>query len=227
MAVVADDHLKIMLMHMDHDDGHGHSCATGPQTKEWRRILWIALIVNAVMFFVEIGAGLRSDSSSLLADALDFFGDATNYAISLLVVGAAFAWQTRAAFIKGFTLVFFGLWIILNTARHAYVGTVPEAHIMGVIGFVALMANVSVAILLYKFRDGDANMRSVWLCTRNDAIGNVAVLFAAAGVFGTTTGYPDFVVAAILSSLSVSAGWQTLRQALREHHDHKQPKIQP
>ncbi len=208
-------------MSHDHDDGHGHSTLSGPQTKQLRRILWIALAVNAVMFFVEIGAGVSAHSSSLLADALDFFGDAVNYGISLGVVGAAYAWQTRAAFLKGFTLVIFGIVILANALWNAYIGTVPEAPVMGVIGFLALASNVGVALLLYRFRNGDANMRSVWICTRNDAVGNLAVIAAAVGVFGTATGYPDFIVAAILASLSVSAGSQTLRQAFKEHADHK------
>ncbi len=208
-------------MHDHHDDGHGHGHPESATGKEWRRILWFALVVNAVMFVVEIAAGISAGSSSLQANALDFFGDATNYAISLWVVGMAVAWQTRAAFLKGASLVVFGFWIIGTTAWHFYVGTVPEVSTMGVIGFIALVANLVVAVTLYKFRNGDANMRSVWLCTRNDAVGNIAVLFAAVGVFGTATGYPDYIVAAILAYLSISAGWQTLRQALGEHRDHK------
>ncbi len=211
-------------MHIDHDhddDGHGHSTLAGPQAQEWKRILWIALIVNAAMFFVEIGAGFSADSSALLADALDFFGDASNYAISIAVLGSAFAWQTRAAFLKGLTLVVFGLVIIGHTAWSAYTGVVPEAPVMGLIGLLALLSNLGVAMLLYRFRNGDANMRSVWICTRNDAVGNMAVLAAALGVFGTSTGYPDFIVAAVLASLSISAGWQTLTHAKREDDDHK------
>lgn len=208
-------------MHMEHDDGHGHSVASSPITREWRRILWIALIVNVLMFFIEIGAGFSADSSALLADALDFFGDAVNYGISLGVMGAAFAWQTRAAFLKGFTMVVFGLCVLGNMAWNAYTGVVPEAPIMGLIGIMAFLANLGVAVLLYRYRNGDANMRSVWICTRNDAVGNLAVLAAAIGVFGTATGYPDFIVATILASLSISAGWQTLRHAYRENNEHK------
>lgn len=208
----------------DHDDGHGHSNPHSANSQAWRRILWFALVVNAAMFFVEMAAGISAGSSSLQANALDFFGDAANYAISLGVIGMAVVWQTRAAFLKGSTLVGLGLWVIGTTAWHLYIGTVPEVPTMGLIGFIALVANVVVAITLYRFRNGDANMRSVWLCTRNDAVGNLAVLLAAVGVFGTATGYPDYIVAAIMAYLSISAGWQTLRQASSEHRDHKAVK---
>lgn len=209
---------------MSHDDGHRHSDPSSANSREWRRTLWFALIVNAAMFVVEMVAGISAGSSSLQANALDFFGDAANYAISLSVVGMAAAWQTRAAFFKGATMFMFGLWILGTTARHIYVGTLPEAATMGVIGFVALVANLVVAVTLYRFRNGDANMKSVWLCTRNDSVGNIAVLLAAAGVFGTATGYPDYIVAAVLAYLSLSAGWQTLQHALSEHRDHRDQK---
>lgn len=205
----------------DHDDGHGHSSPDALQSRQWRRILWFALLVNALMFLVEAGGGISASSSALLADALDFFSDALNYGISLGVMGLAVAWQTRAAIFKGASLIGLGLLILGNVGWNFYLGTVPEAPVMGVIGILALVANVIVAVLLYRFRNGDANMRSVWICTRNDAVGNMAVLLAAVGVFGTATGYPDFIVATILATLSLSAGWQTLRQALQEDRDHK------
>lgn len=208
-------------MHMHHDDGHGHSNPADANSREWRRILWIALIVNAAMFFVEIGAGFSAESSSLLADAMDFFSDATNYAISLGVMGMAAAWQTRAAFFKGATLLILGLGVLGSVAWNMYLGTVPEAPVMGLIGAMALISNVGVAVLLYRFRNGDANMRAVWICTRNDAVGNTAVLLAALGVFGTATGYPDYIVAAILATLGISGGWQILKQAYREYKDHQ------
>jgi len=208
-----------------YDDGHGHNDPASANSREWRRILWFALAVNALMFVVELVAGITAGSSSLQANALDFFGDAVNYAISLSVVGMAVAWQTRAAFFKGITLVLLGLWVLGTTGWHFYVGTVPEVPTMGLIGFLGLIANVVVAVMLYRFRNGDANMKSVWLCTRNDAFGNLAVLGAAVGVFGTATGYPDFIVAAILAYLSISAGWQTLRQATKERQDHKMAKL--
>jgi Co/Zn/Cd efflux system component len=182
----------------------------------WRRTLWIALIVNAGFFFVEIAAGAAADSTSLQADALDFLGDAANYAISLGVAGMALAWRARAALAKGATLLILALWVLGSTVWHAWAGTLPTAEVMGAVGFAALVANGSIALMLYRYRGGDANMRSVWICSRNDAIGNLAVLAAAAGVFGTGTGWPDVIVAAIMGGLSLTGGLQIVRQALGE-----------
>jgi cation diffusion facilitator family transporter len=182
----------------------------------WRRALWIALIVNALMFAVELYAGAAADSHALKADALDFFGDAANYAISLLVAGLALAWRARAALLKGGTLVVLGAYVLGSAIWAALHGSSPEPQTMGIIGTLALVANLGVAILLFRFRSGDANMRSVWICSRNDAIGNIAVVAAAAGVFGTGTAYPDLIVAAILATLGLSGGWQIIRQARGE-----------
>lgn len=184
--------------------------------RRWRRTLWIALIVNASFFAAELAAGLASGSASLQADALDFFGDATNYAISLGVAGMAAHWRSRAAILKGATLVVFALWVLASTAWHASHGTLPRADVMGGIGIAALIANGGVALLLFRFRSGDANMRSVWICSRNDAIGNLAVLLAAFGVFGTGTGWPDAIVAALMGSLGLWGGWQIVDAGRRE-----------
>jgi Co/Zn/Cd efflux system component len=182
----------------------------------WRRALWIALAVNAAMFLGEIAAGLAAGSASLQADALDFLGDAANYAISLGVAGLALAWRARAALLKGATLLALGLWVLGSTAWHAIAGTLPSAPVMAGVAVAALAANGAVALLLYRFRVGDANMRSVWICSRNDAIGNAAVLLAAAGVFGSGTGWPDIIVAAVMAALGISGGWQIARQAVGE-----------
>jgi Co/Zn/Cd efflux system component len=182
----------------------------------WRRALWIALAVNAGMFLAEIVAGVAAGSASLQADALDFLGDAANYAISLSVAGMALAWRARAALLKGASLGLLGLWVIGSTGWHAYLGTLPKAEVMGVVGLLALLSNAGVALMLYRFRGGDANMRSVWICSRNDAIGNLAVLLAAAGVFGTGTGWPDLIVASIMAALGISGGLQIVRQASAE-----------
>jgi Co/Zn/Cd efflux system component len=179
----------------------------------WRRALWIALIVNAAMFAIEMAAGVAAESRALQADALDFFGDAANYAISLLVAGMALAWRARAALLKGTMLLAFGAWVLGSAAYAAATGTNPHAETMGLIGVAALAANVGVAVMLYRFRTGDANMRSVWICSRNDAIGNIAVVAAAVGVFGTGSAWPDLIVAAILAALGISGGWQIVRQA--------------
>jgi Co/Zn/Cd efflux system component len=198
------------------DDHHCPSEARPLDSPAWRRALWIALAVNAGMFLSEIVAGVAAGSASLQADALDFLGDAANYAISLGVAGMALAWRARAALLKGASLGLLGAWVLGSTAWHAYAGTLPQAEVMGVVGLLALLANAGVALLLYRYRGGDANMRSVWICSRNDAIGNVAVLMAAAGVFGTGTGWPDLVVASIMAALGISGGWQIVRQASAE-----------
>jgi Co/Zn/Cd efflux system component len=193
------------------------SCSTtAPDNPQWRGALWIALAVNAAMFLAEIVAGVAAGSASLQADAIDFLGDAANYAISLGVAGMALTWRARAALLKGWSLGLLGAAVLASTVWHAYAGTLPKAETMGIVGTIALLANAGVALMLYRFRTGDANMRSVWICSRNDAIGNVAVLAAAAGVFGTGTAWPDLVVAAIMAALGVSGGWQIVRHATAE-----------
>jgi Co/Zn/Cd efflux system component len=182
----------------------------------WTRTLWVSLVANAAMFIAEMGAGLAAGSSSLQADALDFFGDSANYAISLGVGGMALTWRARAALLKGVTLFALGLWVMGTTALHGYYGTLPKAEFMGIVGVIGLLTNGAVALLLYRFRVGDANMRSAWICSRYDVIGNVAVMLAAADVFGTGTGWPDIIVASIMATLSVSGGWQISRLALSE-----------
>ena len=182
----------------------------------WRRILWIALIVNAAMFLVEMVAGAAADSRALQADALDFLGDAANYALSLAVVGAALGWRARAALVKSLFMLGFAGWVF-GSAILAFVnGTTPDPATMGVVGALALAANVSVALLLYRYRTGDANMRSVWICSRNDAIGNVAVMLAAVGVFGTGSAWPDLIVASVMAALALTGGVQVFRQATAE-----------
>jgi Co/Zn/Cd efflux system component len=168
------------------------------------------------MFLVEIGAGLAAGSASLQADALDFLGDSANYAISLLVVGMALRYRASAALAKGATMGVFGLWVMGTVIWHALHGTLPSAFTMGTIGFAALAANAASFGLLWAFREGDANMRSAWICTRNDVLGNLAVLLAAVGVFGTGTGWPDVVVAAIMAGLAIQGASTVIRQSLGE-----------
>ncbi|HKY02641.1 MAG TPA: cation transporter [Burkholderiales bacterium] len=192
-------------------------CAPPPtQDRRFKRVLWIALVVNLGMFLVEIGGGIASDSTSLLADAADFFGDATNYAISLWVLPFGLAWRARAALIKGISMAVYGASVIAYALYNLFSQVVPEAMTMGAIGTLAFFANFGVAVLLYRFRSGDANMRSVWLCTRNDAIGNLAVIAAALGVFGTQTGWPDYIVAAIMATLALTASVSVIRRARAE-----------
>ena len=196
----------------------GSACSSSkpPVDRKYRRVLWVALIVNAAMFAIEIVAGTAADSVSLKADAMDFLSDAANYAVSLLVLGMALVARARAALLKGVSLGAIGVWVAWETAYNAVYATIPEAPIMGAVGFLALAANVGVAAMLYAWRQGDANMRSVWICSRNDAIGNVAVMLAALGVFGTGTGWPDLAVAAIMVYLSVTGATQIVRHSLGE-----------
>jgi Co/Zn/Cd efflux system component len=148
--------------------------------------------------------------------ALDFLGDAANYAISLSVAGMALARRARAAWIKGLSLFTLALWVLMSTLWKVWHATLPEPITMGVVGMLACCANVSVAALLFRHRQGDANRRSVWICSRNDAIGNLAVVAAAAGVFGTHSAWPDVIVAAIIALLGLSGGWHIMRQARAE-----------
>jgi Co/Zn/Cd efflux system component len=182
----------------------------------YRRALWIVLAINAGMFLVEIGAGLAAGSASLQADALDFLGDAANYGISLLVVGMALRYRAMAAFAKGVSMGAFGLWVIATVVWHAVQGTLPSAVMMGAVGFAALTANAISFGILWFHRMGDSNMRSAWICTRNDVLGNLAVLLAALGVFGTGTGWPDLVVAATMATLALQGASTVLRQSLGE-----------
>lgn len=198
-----------------------HCCAsacTPDATREprYRRVLWIALVVNALMFVIEIVGGMQASSTSVLADAVDFFGDAANYALSLFVLSLGALWRSRAALVKGVCMGAFGCFVLGRTAWSIAGGALPEPFTMGAIGLLALLANLGIAVLLYAYRMGDANMRSVWLCTRNDAIGNVAVLLAALGVFGTSSGWPDWLVAALMGLLALSASVSVIRAARAE-----------
>ncbi len=186
------------------------------QNPVFRKVLWIALLVNLLMFFVEIIASHIGDSMSLQADALDFFGDAANYAISLFVLGMALHLRARATVVKGLTMAVFGLWVIGAALYRVLVGSEPEPMIMGSIAVMALITNMSVAVMLYRFREGDSNMQSIWLCSRNDAIGNVAVLIAAVGVTASASRWPDLVVAIVIASLSLSAAYTVLKLAFQE-----------
>ena len=182
----------------------------------YRRILWLVLAINAIMFVVEVGAGLAAGSASLQADALDFLGDTANYALSLFVASMALRYRATAALIKGITMGAFGLWVVGTLLWHAVHGTLPSAFTMGAVGTVALVANAASFGLLWAYRSGDANMRSAWVCTRNDVLGNLAVLAAAVGVFGTGTGWPDILVAAIMAALAIQGAWIVITQSRTE-----------
>ena len=204
------------------------SCASSAgNSPRFRRVLWIAFAINGGMFAAEIVAGMLAGSAALQADALDFFADASNYAISLFVLSRSLKWRAGAAWIKGASMGLFGLWVLGTIIWHMAYGAVPHAPTMGVIGTLALLANLICLILLMAFRDGDANMRSVWICSRNDVIANMAVLLAALGVFGTGTGWPDFIVASLMAVLALQGAATILRDATSEWRNAERPSAVP
>jgi Co/Zn/Cd efflux system component len=205
-----------------------HCCPTPAKPvvdPRFRKVLWIALVLNAAMFVVELSASWASGSVSLLADSIDFFGDAANYALSLAVLGMALPVRSKAALLKAACMGAFGVFVLGKALWNLQAGLVPEPATMGVVGFAALAVNGGVAWMLYRYRTGDANMRSVWICTRNDALGNVAVMLAALGVFGTGSAWPDLVVAAVMATLALWGAATVLAHARSElrvsvAHDH-------
>ena len=199
-----------------HRHDHGQAASTVVTDGAYRRVFWLALVINAAMFAVELIVGVDAGSRSLLADAIDFLGDAANYGISLFVLGLALAWRAWSALLKGAAMIAFGLAIVGSTIPAALNGALPHVGAMGVVGAAALAANVSVALLLYRHRAGDSNRRAVWLCTRNDAIGNLAVLAAAGGVYLSDAAWPDLAVAGVMAGLAIVSGAQIVRLATRE-----------
>ena len=182
----------------------------------YRRALWAVIAINAAMFAVELVAGHAAGSKALQADALDFLGDTMTYALSLYVIGKPLSWRARAALLKGLSLAAMGLWVLGSTIYEVLVVGVPRAEVMGIVGLLALLANLASVVLLLRYRNGDANVRSVWLCSRNDAVGNVAVMAAAGAVWATGTGWPDLLVAAIMAALFLNSAGNIVRQALGE-----------
>jgi Co/Zn/Cd efflux system component len=193
-------------------------CAHSPAPVDprYRNALWVALFLNALMFVVELGASWTSGSVSLMADSIDFFGDAANYGISLVVLAMAAAVRSRAAVFKAATMGAFGVFVLGKALYNLQAGITPEPVTMGMVGFAALAVNAGVALMLYRFRTGDANMRSVWICSRNDAFGNVAVMLAALGVFGTGSAWPDLAVAGVMGALALGGARVVLKQARAE-----------
>jgi len=186
----------------------------------YKRALILVIIINAFMFLVEMPMGFIGQSQALKADALDFLGDTATYALSLAVIGKAASLRTKAALVKGVSLLIMGLWVLGSTIYTVFYLQQPTALIMGSVGFAALAANLLSVLLLVRFKDGDANVRSVWLCSRNDAIGNLMVILAASGVWVTNTGWPDLIVAALMASLFISGSITIIKQA-REELAHK------
>ena len=186
----------------------------------YRRVLVVALMVNAAMFAAELAASWASGSVALLADSVDFFADAANYALSLAVAGMALATRARAALFKAACMAAFGVAVLAKAAWQWHAGAqgdvVVMSAVMGSVGIAALMANAGVAWMLFRYRTGDANMRSVWLCSRNDAIGNLAVVMAALGVFGSGQAWPDLMVASVMAVLALHGALAVARQARAE-----------
>lgn len=182
----------------------------------YKRVLLAVIALNGLMFVVEMTAGIAGKSQALKADALDFLGDTLTYGLSLAVLGQALVWRSRAALFKGLTLGGLGVWVLASTVWRVFVLGLPSAAVMGAIGFLALSANLVSVLLLARYRNGDANVRSVWLCSRNDALGNMGVMLAAAGVWGSSTVWPDLLVAAVLASLFLLSAFQIIRQARGE-----------
>lgn len=192
----------------------------------FKRALWAVIALNGGMFLVEMTAGALAGSQALQADALDFLGDTVTYALSLFVIGMSVRVRTTAAMLKGVSLAGMGLWVLAATLYQVLVLETPRAEVMGIVGVLALAANLLSVLILVRFKDGDANVRSVWLCSRNDAIGNVAVLIAAGAVWFTGTAWPDLIVAAIMASLFLWSALQIFRQSLEERrHAAAQPSV--
>lgn len=207
--------------------GHDHNVSFDGMSADYKRRLWAVIVLNGGMFLIEMIAGQAAGSKALQADALDFFGDAVTYGISLAVIGASLRVRATAALAKGVSLFLMGLWVAGSTLYELLVLGVPSASVMSAVGFLALSANLASVFLLARYKDGDANVRSVWLCSRNDAIGNIAVMAAAGVVWWTNSGLPDLLVAGLMSALFLSSAWQILRQGLAEvrsgdvpDHDH-------
>ncbi|ODT21650.1 MAG: cation transporter [Hyphomicrobium sp. SCN 65-11] len=183
----------------------------------YKRVLWVVIGINAAMFVVEMGAGHLAGSQALQADALDFLGDTLTYGLSLAVIGRSVRTRSSAAVVKGLSLCLMGLWVFGSTAYSVLVSGVPQAEIMGLVAVLALSANIASVLLLMRYKDGDANVRSVWLCSRNDAVGNLAVMIAALAVWSTSSAWPDLLVAAIMAGLFLWSSTQILLQAWQEH----------
>ena len=182
----------------------------------YRRVLWIVIALNAGMFILEMLAGHLASSQALKADALDFLADAATYSLSLAVIGQPLIWRSRAALLKGASLALMAVWVLGSTAWQVLVTGHPQAEVMGLVALLALGVNMISVLLLLRWRSGDANVRSVWLCSRNDAIGNVVVMLAAFGVWGTGTGWPDLAVAALMAGLFLVSSVKIVRQATAE-----------
>jgi len=183
----------------------------------YQRVLWTVIGINGLMFFTEMFAGHVAGSQALKADALDFLADTVTYGLSLAVIGTSVKTRAVAALSKGASLSAMSLWVFGSTVYQTLVLGLPRAELMGAIGVLALAANLTSVLLLMRYKDGDANVRSVWLCSRNDAIGNVIVMIAALTVWGTASAWPDLAVAGVMAAIFLTSSVQILRQAWAEY----------
>jgi cation diffusion facilitator family transporter len=196
-------------------DGEAASVAPAHTAPGYRRALWIAVVLNVgygVVEMVGVG-GFLAESQALKADALDFLGDGFITFLGLLAIGWSLTWRARVALLQGLFLGTLGLSVLLNTAYRMLAQQQPEAELMGALGFVALAVNVAAAAVLIPHRSGDANVRAVWLFSRNDAIGNAAVVAAAGLVAWTDSPWPDLVVALVIAGLFLQSSWSIVRDA--------------
>jgi Co/Zn/Cd efflux system component len=203
---------------------HGNPRFDGMDPR-YKSVLWAVIVINGGMFLLEMVAGHIADSQALKADALDFLADTVTYGLSLAAIGASLRARATAALFKGASLTLMGLWVFGSTVYHVVILGLPSAELMGGIAVLALAANASSVLLLVRYKDGDANVRSVWLCSRNDAIGNVAVMIAALGVWGTSTRWPDLAVAGIMACIFLYSSFQIVRQAWLEYCTSENGKI--
>lgn len=186
---------------------------SGHMAPGYKRALWIAVLLNVGYGLVEIVGGFLSGSQAVKADALDFLGDGVITLLGLIAIGWSLLWRARSALIQGIFLGVLGLGVLVSTAYRVIVLNEPDAELMGVFGAIALIVNVAAALVLIPHRTGDANVRAVWLFSRNDAIGNLAVVIAAALVYWTGMSWPDLLVAVLIAGLFLHSSWSIIRDA--------------
>jgi len=191
------------------------SCEITVMRTQHGRILWVVLFINAAMFVVEGWTGLLAHSTSLLADALDMLGDALVYGFSLFVLARSARWQASAAVTKGAFMLLFGLGVLGEALYKILHPIMPGVETMGVIGALALVANLVCFFLLYQHRSANLNMLSTWLCSRNDLIANVGVLMAAVGSYLRTSRWPDMLVGVMIASVFLHSALDVLRPSLQ------------
>ncbi len=198
---------------------------TKPQSDSLRRVLWIALILNFGMFLVEFGLSFFADSQALKADSLDFLSDSANYIVSIFVIGMSLTIRARASIVKAVAMGGLGIFVAAEIVFSIIKGATPNHEMMTWLGLAGLIVNGFVTYLLYRFREGDSNMQSVWLCSRNDAIGNIAVIGAGYAVSYFSSYWPDLIVAGLMAYLAVDASVKILKLAFTELNEENSKAI--